>query len=198
MSVRRIRGALLAPTLFVLAVELSVGLTVSGQEPSKGLGDGAASTTPQIEPAPRVKAPHPLGSPGKPVAPIAIDYDLSAPPQLGVPFDVQITLAGRDGIADLALAVHADDGLVVGTPQPTSTSADGARGTWTIAATAYKDGTSYLGVLAQGTIGDQHPSRELVIPIRVGMSASTEEPSAAAPSSTRSSQRVIVLPSEDR
>jgi hypothetical protein len=198
MSAKSIGDALLAPTVLLLAAELSVGFAVSGQEPPPGLGAGATSAAPQAELVPRIKAPRPLGSPGKPVAPIGIDYEISAPPQLGVPFDVQISLAGRGGIADLALTVRADDGLEVGTPQPTSSSADGARGTWTIAATAYKEGTLYLGVLAQGTVGDQHPSRELVIPIRIGVAASAEQTAAALSSTGSSTQRVIVLPSEER
>ena len=198
MSVKSIGGAFVAPAVLVLAVELSVGFAVSGQEPPPGLGDGATSAAPQAELAPRIKVPRPLGSPGKPIAPIAIDYELLAPPQLGVPFDVQITLVGRSGISDLALTVHADDGIVIGTPQPTSSSADGAQGTWTVAATAYKEGTLYLGVLAQGTVGDQHPSRELVIPIRIGVAASAEQTAAALSSTGSSTQRVIVLPSENR
>ena len=49
--------------------------------------------------APRVKSPV-KATVGKPVAPIAIDYELSAEPALGVPFDMRIT-ASSMGITDL-------------------------------------------------------------------------------------------------
>jgi hypothetical protein len=198
MSVNRIGGALSAPAVVLLAIALSVRSLVSGQEPATSPSVGVASTALQTESALRIKAPHLLGTPGKPVAPIAIDYALSAQPLLGVPFDVSITVEGRDGIAALTLTVHAEDGLEVGTPQPTSRSADGTSGTWTVVATVYKEGTSYLGVLAQGTVGGRQPSRDLEIPLRIGTPISVEQ-TAAAPSSTGSStQRVIALPGEQR
>ena len=53
---------------------------------------------------------------GKPVAPIAIDYELSAEPALGVPFDMRIT-ASSMGITDLTLSLRADEGLQAGMPQ---------------------------------------------------------------------------------
>jgi hypothetical protein len=195
MSKKRL--ALLASAILIGAIELCGGNASSAQAPAAGVGEGTAGAAPQTEPTPRIKTSRLRGSPGKPVAPIAIDYELSSPPQLGVPFDVQITLAARDGVTDLALTVHAGAGIEVGTPQPMSSSADGAQGTWTIAATAYQQGTSYLGVLAQGTAGDQHPSRNLVIPIRIGTAAPAQQ-AAKTSSPNASTQRVIVLQSEDR
>ena len=191
MSKRGISGALLASAIVVAGLAVNVGHPASGQE--LATAPGAAPVTD----APRIKS-HALGTPaGKPMAPIAIDYELSAPPQLGVPFDVRITLEGRYGVTDLSVAARADDGIEIGAPQPTSVSADGARGTWTLAATAYKEGTLYLALLAQGTVGDQHPSRALSIPIRIGTAPAQQ--AADAPSAAGSkAERVIVLPTADR
>jgi hypothetical protein len=193
MSARSLTGALLASASLVVGLAMTVGDPTFGQELA-----GAPGAAPPTEAAPRIKAHILGGSAGKPTAPIGIDYDLSAPPQLGVPFDVRITLEGRYGVTDLSLAVHADDGIEVGTPQQTSSPADGAGGTWTLAATAYKNGTLHLAVLAQGTVGDQHPSRELVIPIRIGSTAQAPQTATASSATRSSTQRVIVLPSEDR
>jgi hypothetical protein len=134
-------------------------------------------------------------APGKPVAPIAIGYELSAQPTLGVPFTVRISARGGDGITDLALTVRAGPGLEAGTPDATSTTGDGAARTWSVAATAFADGTLYLNLLVQGTAGAEHPARNLMIPIRVGAQPATDH-AALPPQSTLGSatQHFIVLP----
>jgi hypothetical protein len=131
---------------------------------------------------------------GKPVAAIALGYELSAQPALGVPFEVRIAARGGDGIADLALTVRAGPGLEVGTPQLTEDSADGAARSWTIAATAYGSGTLHLNLLVEGTAGTRHPARALAIPIRAGAEPAIDD--SAPPRSTLgpATERVIVLP----
>jgi hypothetical protein len=114
-----------------------VGLGASGIA-SAAEGQGGAGTTAQALPA-RVKS-HLRRSPGKPTAPIAISYVFSAQPALEQPFDVRIT-ASAEGITDLDLTVRGDDGLEVGVPVLTSSSTDGAERTWTVSATAGKEGT---------------------------------------------------------
>ena len=142
------------------------------------LGLGLAATFAYAAPASSSRA----ATPGKPVAPIAIGYELSAQPALGVPFDVRISAQGGDGIADLVLTINPGHGVQAGTPQMTTNSADGATCTWNVTAIAFDQGTLYLSVLVQGTTGDQHPARNLVIPIRIGIE--TTKPAASVQHTT--------------
>jgi len=176
-----------------------VGIALAGTQgyaaphPQRSAGEVSAGSAAGAVPTPRSLL---SVSAAKPVAPIAIEYQFASQPQLGVPFGLQISAASRDGIDELALTVHPDDGLVAGTPQLTTGVSESARCSWTVTATAFKEGTLYLGVLVQGTVGDQHPSRNLMIPIRIGTTGSTP-PTAPPQATSRSSiEQVIVLPSE--
>src|SRR4029077_1548013 len=164
-------------------------------EPAAGADDCAASAAPAAgAPTPRIKSPRLRASPGKPVAPIAIGYELSTQPLLGVPFDVRICARGGGGIADLALTVHPGDGVQAGTPQLTASSADGVERSWTVAATAFDEGALYLSVLVQGAAGGEHAARNLLIPIRIGTVAPAKQAAALQPATDSSGRRVIVLP----
>jgi len=183
----------LALATFGVALEMSVVRAGPSAGPAASVGDGAAASAAAA--APRIKS-NPLASAGKPVAPISIGYELATQPVLGVPFDVRISVRGSDGVADLTLMVRAGDGVQAGTPQLTASSADGAQRTWTVAATAYGEGALYLGVLAQGTVGNQHPARYLRIPIRIGATTVAAPTTVSPPKNGFSGQRVIVLPAD--
>jgi hypothetical protein len=154
-------------------------------------GIGLGATFAYAAPA----SPHLPASPGKPVAPIAIGYEFATQPALGVPFEVRISAQGGAGIADLTLTVQPGLGVQAGTPQLTTSSADGGARTWNVAATAFNEGTLYLSVLVQGTAGDQHPARNLVMPIRIGTESPTT-PAVSVQSADFSGKPVIVLPAE--
>ncbi len=177
-----------------LVIALAAGLAhaAAADELAPGASGGAANSVATA--APRIKS-RPLAAPGKPVAPIAIGYEFSARPQLGVPFAVQIVAEGGDGVAELTLSVRAGSGLEAGTPQLTTNPADGARRSWTLTATAFDEGSLYLDVLVQGTAGDQHPARNLVIPVRIGSTAQ-QETNSAQPVRDSSTERVIILPAD--
>jgi hypothetical protein len=183
-------------TLLALAISaVAVGANGAYAAPSTPAGTG---DTVQASGAltPGIASPRPLVSGAKPVAPIAIRYDFSTQPMLGTPFDVRISVQGGQGIADVSLAVQAGDGIQAGTPQLTASSANGVERTWTVAVTAFAEGTLHLNVFAQGTAGDQHPGRNLLIPIRIG-TAVLAKPTTAPRSTTDPSGRgVIVLPAD--
>lgn len=187
----------LALAISIIGLEAPFVQSIFGEERAAVDGSVTAAASGVATPSPpRIKSSPGYSSFGKPVAPIAIGYDLSAQPQLGVPFDVRISADGRDRITDLTLTVFAQGGVEVGTPQLTTSSADGALRVWTVAATAFGGGTAYLSVLAQGTADDQHPARNLVISIRI-VAASATAPAAVGQSTTDSlGQHVVVLPAE--
>ncbi len=176
----------IAAPLVVASLGLGLAATFAYAAPAPGVATGVA-------PAAGASSPS-----GKPVAPIAIGYELAAQPEIGVPFDVRISARGGDGIADLTLAVHSGDGVEAGTPQLTTSSADGGAHTWTVTATAFNEGTLYLSVLVQGTAGDQHPARNLVIPIRIGAEPPTRLAASVQPTTDFSAVPVIVLPATER
>jgi hypothetical protein len=190
-----ILGGALQAALVTGAVGDEVVPAAGANDSSKAVAAQGGSTA--VVPAPRVKS-HGRASAGKPVAPIAIGYEFSAEPSLGVPFDVRITARGGDGIADLMLTARAGEGLQAGTPQLTAGSPDGAQRSWTVAATAFNEGTAYLSVLVTGTAGDQHPARNLLIPIRIGTAAPAKRGTSAEPKTDPAGERVIVLPAEGR
>jgi hypothetical protein len=187
-------SAPLAFAILGLAFGVDVAHGAPGQERAAGVSAGVDDATPAAaESAPSRKSSRLRASPAKPVAPIAIGYEFSTQPALGVPFDVRISVRGGYGISNLTLAVHPGEGIQAGTPLLTASSDDGVERTWTLAASAFAEGTLYLGVLVQGTAGDQHPARNLVIPIRIGTKASATPPAAAQPTTDPSGRPVIVL-----
>ncbi len=134
-------------------------------------------------------------SPGKPTAPIAIHYEFSGKPALGVPFDVRIT-ASAEGMTDLSLTLRANDGLQASVPQLTASSTDGSERTWTLTATAANDGTSYLSVLVQGRRGAEQPARDLLIPVRIGTATPSKAATTIEPKTEAGGERIIVLPAK--
>jgi hypothetical protein len=192
MSANERRAAALALAILGIALAARHGSAAPANQPTAN-ADGLASGTTTSKPT----AQRLSGSQTKPVGPIAIVYEFSTPPELGVPFEVRISAAGSGAIGDLELTVVADDGLEAGAPQLTSGSADGSQRDWTVPATGYKNGTLYLTLLVQGTVGDQHPSRALVIPIHIGVTTAASS-TAAASSISSSHGRVIVMQSDAR
>jgi hypothetical protein len=189
----RTRDGRIAAPLATAALAIVLAAPCAHADRGTGTG-GAAAGVPAAGAPARNEPNHASAPPGKPVAPIALGYELSARPALGVPFEVRISARGGDGIVDLALTVRAASGLEVGTPELTKSSADGTARTWAVAATAFANGTLYLDLLVQGAAGTKHQARNLVIPIRIGAETATDEP--ASQQSTRGSptERVIVLP----
>ena len=198
MSAKERRAAALALAIFGVALAARHGSAAPANQPAVGAESVSSGATASPPTAQRLS-----GSQTKPVGPIAIVYEFSAQPELGVPFDVRISATGSGAVGDLELTVVADDGLEAGAPQLTTGSADGTQRDWTVSATGYKNGTLYLTLLVQGTVGDQHPSRTLVIPIRIGVTTAAA-PTAGASSTAAASaigsshERVIVMQSDAR
>jgi hypothetical protein len=189
----RTRNGRIATPLAAAVLAIALAAPCAHADRATGTG-GAAAGVPAVGAPPRIKPIHAFAPPGKPVAPIALGYEVSAQPALGVPFEVRISARGGDGIVDLALTVRAGPGLEVGTPELTKSSADGTARTWAVAATAFANGTLCLNLLVQGTAGTKHQARNLVIPIRIGTQTATDEPAAQQSTRGSTTERVIVLP----
>ena len=156
---------------------------------------------------------------GKPVAPFAIEHGLDAPPRLGVPLEISLTLRPRMPVEAVDLMLSADEGLALDASDERLTApaaAPDAPAEWRIAVLPLAEGVQRLRVYAEAAVGGQRQGRSTVITLRVGAAAEAvryakegASPSAAAKSlePDRSSgdgtgrdgeRRMIRLPSSER
>lgn len=108
-------------------------------------------------------------SPGKPTAPLAIEFALAAEPAPGALLEISIEVTAPNDVTGLALDARADDGaaLLVAAQVPVV----GKRGAWTVTVVPLAAATSYLNVTVQGTLGTATQTRAVAIPVRAGGAA---------------------------
>ena len=136
-------------------------------------------------------------SPGKPTAPIAISYELSAEPQVAQPLEVRITARVAAGMSGPTLDVESNDALLIGAVSPEgSAGADANERVWTVTVTPLQDGSAYLNLAVSAELDGQELSRSLMIPIPVGDAKPAAE-SASAVKIDESGEALIVLPAEE-
>jgi hypothetical protein len=136
-------------------------------------------------------------SPGKPTAPIVIDYAFGAEPAVGQTLEVRIVVRTLAEGGPVTLDVHATEpqALLV-LAQSTAESAPGGGETWTVAVLPLREAAGYLSVQAQATIGGAPATRNLMIPIRVA-GAKPEVRSSRALSTGPAGERLVVMPAEE-
>jgi hypothetical protein len=136
----------------------------------------------------------PSRSPGKPTAPFAIDYVLSAEPAVGALLEIALEVGAPDEVADLGVDAQAADNqaLLVAALAP---AAD-RPGRWTVTVMPLADGTSYLSVTVRGTIGGSVQTRSVVIPVRIGgnAKAAAQAVEAAPETGESAGEQVVLLP----
>jgi hypothetical protein len=133
---------------------------------------------------------------------MTIEFALAAEPAAGALLEISVEVRAPADVGDLALDARADDGraLLVAAQAPVA----GRRGAWTVTVVPLADGTSYLNVTAQGTIGGETQARSVAIPIRSGARASAvPRPAGAAIQAAQApdtgrppagGERVVLLP----
>jgi hypothetical protein len=156
-----------------------------------GVAAGAPRTQ-DASSAPAVAGGVPTRSPGKPTAPMTIEFALAGEPAVGALLAISIEVRASAEVGDLALDVRADDGvaLLVAALAP----AAGTPGAWTVTVVPLTDVTAYLNVTAQGTIGGAPQTRSVAIPVRVGNAKPARAIRASAVAEDREGERVILLP----
>ena len=119
-----------------------------------------------VDAAPRWRSGAPPRSPGKPTAPLTIEVAPAAEPAVGALLEIAVEVRAPAEVRDLTLDVRAADGeaLLVAAVAPVT----GRPGAWTVTVVPLADGTSYLSVTAQGTIGGAPQARSVAIPVRAG------------------------------
>jgi hypothetical protein len=137
-------------------------------------------------------------SPGKPVAPIAIDYRLAGVPQLGRPVDIELTVRTQTDLRNVAIDVRGDASLVVTAAPvgPIAFLAAGEPSTVTLTVTPMAEGSARLGVHVQGLSGERVLARSVAIPVRTG-GAKPASARSAVLKVDESGQSLVVLPARE-
>ena len=115
----------------------------------------------------------------KPVAPIAMHYELLADPELAVPVTVIVTIEPAVDLDQVEIVVDADEGLVWGgiTPSWQYASLPGGQPLrLTLAVTPMELAALRLSVHVSGEIGGYPQSRSLAIPFRLGARQAKQAP----------------------
>jgi hypothetical protein len=128
---------------------------------------------------------------GKPVAPIAITYRFAAPPAVGQPVGVEVTIRPRSTLGNAVIQLTGEPGLAVA-------AADAARQVpaitpdapyrFTVSVTPQQAALLHLGVSVSGDIGGTRQARTITIPLRLG---------AAPPAGKTPAPNLKVAPSGD-
>jgi hypothetical protein len=157
----------------------------------------------QAAPAPSRPAPEDAlarRTPGKPVAPIAIDYELLGEPRVGEPLRLQIRVRPEQALTRLTFGVDAQAGLTV-TPLELPAAGPVAAGesiARTLVVTPLEPGAWRVTLLVQGEGGTGSLARVVSIPIRTAAPGSASKPKAAGSlKEDRSGRTVVSLPAQE-
>jgi hypothetical protein len=130
---------------------------------------------------------------GKPMAPIAVQYEVLAEPQVAQPVQVRITAHPGRGIAELELALSADAPLFVSSVSLSSASPE--ESVWIAVVTPLEETPGHLNVTVTGLLDGEQQARSLQIPIRVG--PNPEGDRAPAVKTDENGARIISLPAQE-
>src|SRR5690606_35247533 len=106
---------------------------------------------------------------GKPVAPFSLAAEAVAPPAVGVPVDVRITLVTRTALEDVEVRLSADPGLSLDAASfslvAPSASPD-APAEWRITVVPVAEGAHRLRLFGEALVGGERQGRSAVATIR--------------------------------
>ena len=118
---------------------------------------------------------------GKTAAPVDLKYDIAAKPDVGQPFEVELTFLPRLAADALEVEISAVEGLTLvssGAVKFDNVQA-GERYTTKVLAQSAAAGMYYIGVAAKMTTKVQTEVRTFSIPVVVGTPAAVEKPAPA-------------------
>jgi hypothetical protein len=137
---------------------------------------------------------------GKSSAPVDLKYDIAVKPDVGQPFEVELTFLPRLAADSLDVEFSAVDGLTLvgGDAIRFENVQAGERYTAKVLAQSEAAGMYYIGVSAKMSTKVQSEVRGFSVPIYVGTTAAAEKPaSAPAPARDASGEAVQSMPATE-
>lgn len=168
----------------------------------KETADPAAATEAADPPAkPSATQGEPAASPGKPSAPVAIDYDVIGVPIVGHPVNVDIAVSSTQGEAPVKLSWHVLDTGSLSFPESqareVSLRVNQRRAeTRQVTIVPQREGRLYLNVTAEVDTPDGAMLKTMAIPIQVG-GAPGEPEAAGEVKEDAEGEAVMSLPADE-
>lgn len=180
---------------------ISFGL-LAGLIGLSGCGDAGApvqpTATPELPTEAPVVAEQDLGSPGKPMSPIGVRYEILGKPAVGQPLEIRITTHSNLVVNSLTTQVRGDEGLYV---SPANANFAVAQMRFdepvsrALTVTPLREGSFQLSVLVQGQIDGVLQANHVTIPIQVGDVQEQLKPMGTM-TTDESGEAIISLPAE--
>jgi hypothetical protein len=177
---------------------LLLALVTACKEPA----DSPAATAAAEEPSkPSAAQAEPSASPGKPTAPVAIDYDVIGVPLVGHPVNVDIAVSSTQGEAPVKLRWQVLDTGSLSFPESqareVSLRVDQRQAqTRQVTIVPQREGRLYLNVTAEVETPDGAMLKTIAIPIQVG-TAPGEPEAAGEVQQDADGEAVMSLPADE-
>lgn len=174
--------------------------------------DAAGAGAPAAEPddaeagapaAEQADAPDAGTSPGKPTAPITIDYDVIGTPVVGQPVSVNLNVKSSVGDRPVTLNYRINDASSLAFPEaqalrvPLGVLAGGQPASQQVTVVPQREGRAYLNVSAEVETAEGTLLKSIAIPIQVGTTPGGREPNGDIVRDADGNP-VISLPADDR
>ena len=162
--------------------------------------DGERLITPELPSEAPLAAGAAGDSPGKPMPPLGIRYQVLGEPQVGQPLQIRITSQAQIALSNLGVEFRGDERLYVA---PSTASIRVARMqvdepiVRTVTVTPMAEGLLRLSVLLQGEVDGRVQARSVTIPIQVGAIAEAP-PVPGTLGVDADGEPIISLPAQER
>ncbi len=175
-----------------------LGLTAACGEANEGSGATAAVDA-DSSAGPAAK---PRTSPGKPGAPIAIDYDIIGVPLVGQPVNIDVAVSSARGEAPVKLSWRVLDGGSLSFPEQQQREvalrvSPRQAETRQVTVVPQREGRLYLNVTAEMETPEGAMLKTVAIPIQVGGPPGTPEPAGEVKEDS-GGEAVMSLPADNR
>jgi hypothetical protein len=180
----------------LLAVSLAAcgdgGTTVGTVNPD----DGAAADKPV-----RPIADRPVASPGKPTAPISLDYEIVNQPIVGAPVQINVNVASGEGPVKVRYSIDDESALYFQADQVEEeeiSAAASRNAPRQIRVVPQREGRVYVNVSAELETPGGAMIRSMAIPLRVGAAPDSAPASSRDAIEGPDGEAVISMPAEER
>ena len=130
--------------------------------------------------------------PAKPTGPIAVEYQVAAPPTVGAPLEIEISARVEPAVKGLTIEANPSAPRAVLLTPPAAVTAGDGLFTWKITVVPLAAEAGYLSVIVAGRVDGVAQARAVTVPLRsVAAPAPTPSVEAAGP------EALIALPVQE-